>query len=150
VLHTLDRLKPGTQSAFARPLMQVAENLTRRSILVLISDLYEEPPIIVDAVNALRYRGNEMIVFHVLDPAEVTFSFDEATSLEDMETGERMPVVPEQLREQYQARVQEHLRTLQRRFGENQIDYAFFDTSTPLDQALFTYLATRERMSRVR
>lgn len=150
VLHTLDRLEPGKQTEFVKPLHKVAENLRRRSILVLISDLYEEPAAIVRAVNALRFRGNDMIVFHVLDPMEITFDFDEVTSFEDLETGERMPVVPEQLRAQYQERVQEHLSQLKKQFAENRIDYAFFDTSTPLDQGLFTYLATRERMSRVR
>ena len=150
VLHTLDRLEPGKQSEFVKPLHKVAENLRRRSILVLISDLYEEPAAIVKAVNGLRFRGNDMIVFHVLDPMEITFDFDETTSFEDLETGERMPIVPEQLRAPYQERVQEHLSQLKKQFAENRIDYAFFDTSTPLDQGLFTYLATRERMSRVR
>ncbi len=150
VLHTLDRLKPGTSTEFVRPLLKVAESLNRRSILVLISDLYEEPQVVVDAVNALRFRGHDMIVFHVLDPAELHFSFDDATSFEDLETEERMPVVPEQLREQYQEQVRNHIQVLEKRFGENEIDYAFFDTSQPLDHALFKYLANRERTSRVR
>lgn len=150
VLHTLDRLTPGRRSEFAQPLLKVAEALNRRSILVLISDLYEDPEVLLDGINRLRFRGNDMIVFHVMDPAELTLPMDDATSFQDLETGEQMPVVPEQLREQYQQQVRAHLDTLASRFGEHQIDYAFFDTSQPLDHALFAYLSNRERMSRVR
>jgi len=150
VLHTLDRLKPGKQTEFARPMSKVAESLSRRGILLLISDLYDDPDVVVNAVNLLRLRGNDLIVFQVLDPSEVTFSFHTSTTYEDLETGERIPVVPERLRTEYQQRVQAHLAALQRKFGENDIDYAFFDTSMPLDHALFRFLSKRERMSRVR
>lgn len=150
ILHTLDRLQPGTKGEFVAPLRKVAESVNRRSVLALISDLYEDPESIVLALQDLKFRGNDLIVFHVLDPAEVTLDVDNVTSLRDLETGELLSVVPDQLRAQYQERVQQHRDTLQRRLGESQIDYAFFDTSMPLDQALFTYLANRQRLSRVR
>jgi len=89
-------------------------------------------------------------VFHVLDPAEIDFPFDEAASFEDLESGDRMPIVPEALRSEYRALVQAHIAELGRLFTDSRIDYALFNTSVPLDHALFHYLATRERLRRVR
>jgi uncharacterized protein (DUF58 family) len=150
VLHALETLKPGKGTSFAGPLRKVAEASNRRSVLLLISDLYGEPEDIIEAVERLKYRGNDMIVFHVLDPAEVTLSFDGPTSLRDLETDERMPIVAEQLRDQYQEQIQNHIEVLRKGLGERQIDYGFFDTSMPLDHALFEYLMKRDHLTRRR
>ena len=153
VLHTIDRvadaeaLKP---SDYRRPLLKVAEAIHRRGIVVLISDLYDEPEAILDAVKGLRYKGNDLIVFHVLDPAELRFPYVEAASYQDLETGESVPVIPDYLREEYRNLVQQHIRKLTRSLGDNQIDYCLLDTSMPLDYALFHYLASRERLTRTR
>jgi hypothetical protein len=119
-------------------------------VLVLISDLYEEPDAILEAVGPLRFRGNDLIVFHVLDPAELDFTFDTPSAFEDLETGEQIPVVPDALAEQYRSLVRAHIDGLQERFSANRIDYALVPTSSPLDHALFSYLTTRERLARVR
>lgn len=153
LLHTLERAdRPAEESrrgALARPLHKTAEACHRRSLLVLVSDLYEDPRAVLDAVGLLRHRG-ELMVFHVLDPAEIEFPFDQPGSYEDLETGERIPVVPDSVRERYRALVADHIATLSRVLGENRIDYALFDTSTPLDHALASYLSRRQRMVRVR
>ena len=91
-----------------------------------------------------------MIVFHVLDPAEVEFSYDRPLNFEDLETGQQVAVVPETLRDQYRTLLTEHRESIARLMGNNRVDYAFFDTSTPLDLALFKYLMSRQRTSRVR
>ncbi|HEV2132068.1 MAG TPA: DUF58 domain-containing protein [Longimicrobiaceae bacterium] len=150
VLHTLDRAQAGRPGALGPPLRKIADQLRRRGIVVLISDLYEEPDAVVEAMTHLRGKGNDLIVFHLLDPAELEFPFDDATNFEDLETGERLPLVPEALREQYRELVAGHVSTLSRVLGENQIDYAMFNTGLPLDHALFNYLSSRERLSRVR
>ncbi len=150
VLHTLDRVAVGVGEGLQRPLAKVAEMIQRRGILVLISDLYEDPETVLRSVNALRHKGNDVIVFHVLDSAEIDFPFTEAAHFEDLETGERMPIVPETLRSQYRELMSGHLQTLSDRLVQNQIDYCRFVTSQPLDFALFEFLARRERMSRVR
>jgi len=116
----------------------------------LISDLYDEPDAVIDAVGPLRFRGNDIIVFHVLDPAEVDFTFDDASSFEDLESGEQIPVVPEALGDQYREMIKAHIAALQERFSANRIDYTLVNTSSPLDHALFSYLTTRERLGRVR
>ena len=150
VLHKIDRMKPGRRGTLGPPLAKVAEAIRRRGIMVLISDFYEEPEAVLDAVKVLRYKGNDLIVFHVLDPAEVEFPFDEVANYQDLETEEAIPVIPEYLREQYRKLVAEHIDRLSRWLGDNRIDYTLFDTSTPLDYALFSYLSNRQRLSRVR
>jgi uncharacterized protein (DUF58 family) len=150
VLHVLDRLKPSQPGSLRAPLHKVAEHFGRRGILVLISDLYDDPDAVIDAVGPLRFRGNDIIVFHVLDPAEVDFTFDDASSFEDLESGEQIPVVPEALGDQYREMIKAHIAALQERFSVNRIDYTLVNTSAPLDHALFSYLTTRERLGRVR
>ena len=81
---------------------------------------------------------------------EVDFPFEEAAQFQDLENGERIPVVPEKLRDEYREHIEAHLDTLKRRMLQNEIDYCFVQTSQPLDHALFEYLSRRERMSRVR
>ncbi|MEJ7811886.1 MAG: DUF58 domain-containing protein [Gemmatimonadaceae bacterium] len=135
---------------FERALAKFADSVRRRSILVLISDLYDEPRSILDAISHLRGKGNDIIVMHLLDPAELDFPFDEAASFEDLESAERLSVIPEYLRDEYRAMVAEHVATLGKLLGENRIDYTLFNTSEPLDRALFSYLSNRQRLSRVR
>jgi uncharacterized protein (DUF58 family) len=150
VLHTLDRAKAGRPGGLREPLHRMAEHFGRRGILCVISDLYDEPENIIDALKPLRFRGNDLIVFHVLDPAEIDFGFTEASSFEDLESGVQIPVVPSTLAQQYRALIRQHIDTLQSRLTENRIDYALMNTSRPLDYALFSFLAARERLVRVR
>jgi uncharacterized protein (DUF58 family) len=150
VLHTLDRTTATREGNLDRTLRKIAESFRRRSVIVVISDCYDEPDAVLAAVNNLRQKGNDLIVFHVLDPAEITFTFDRPVNFEDLETGEQLPVVPDALREQYREMVSAHRATVGRLMGDNRVDYGFFDTSTPLDLALFKYLLNRERMRRIR
>ena len=119
-------------------------------MVAIISDLYEEPDDIVAAVNELRGRGNDMMVLHVLDPSELEFPFEESANFEDLETGTRMPIVPDYLRDDYRALVAKHIDTLGRRLGGQNVDYALFDTAQPMDKALFRYLGARLKLERAR
>jgi uncharacterized protein (DUF58 family) len=150
VLHALDRVGEGRAGAIRPPLLKAAELFRRRGLVAVISDLYEEPDVVREAVLGLQGRGSDLIVFHVLDPAEIQFPYDRACSFEDVETGQRMPVVPEYVREQYRSLVAEHVARLGRELGEGRVDYALLDTSLPLDQALFAFLSRRERLVRTR
>lgn len=150
LLHTVDRAKPEGRSDLGAALRKVNELLRRRGIVVLVSDFYAEPDDVVAAVAPLKYRGHDVIVFHVLDPAELDLPFDEPISLEDLESGDRLPLVPEALRARYHELVQAHVATLGRELTNRGIDYALLDTSKPLDDALFAYLSARERTSRKR
>jgi len=150
VLHVLDRLQPSKPGSLRAPLHKMAEHFGRRGVLVLISDLYEDPDQVLEAVGPLRFRGNEIVVFHLLDPAELDFSFTDPSAFEDLESGEQIPIVPEALGDQYRELVRAHITGLTERFTANRIDYTLINTSSPLDHALFSYLTTRERLSRVR
>lgn len=150
LLHTLVRLEAGGGSGLRAPLLRLADRLRRRGIVVLISDLYEEPERVLQALTPLRAEGHDVIVFHVLDPAELDFPFDQAASFVDAETGEQLPVVPTALRARYRAMIEAHSQELSRSLRENRMDYVLLNTAQPLDVALFHYLTSRERLSRVR
>ncbi len=150
VLHTIDRIRPQRPGLLKPAIEHALGALNRRGVLLLISDFYEPPEQVLEAVRPLRYRGNDVIVFHVLDPAEIDFPYEEAGNFEDLETGERIPIVPATLREKYHDLVMAHVAHLSRKFADDRIDYALFDTSTPLDYAMFHYLSNRVRLLKTR
>jgi uncharacterized protein (DUF58 family) len=150
VLHTLDRAQPKRPGRLGPPLKKLAENFGRRGIVVLISDLYEEPEEVMDAVSLIRFRGNDVIIFHILDPAEIDFDFKDASSFQDIETDDQIPIVPDALGEQYRALVREHIAALTAKASEHRVDYTLLNTATPLDFALFRYLSSRDRLTRNR
>ena len=150
VLHTLDLARAERPGHLTAPLQKMAEHFKRRGILLLISDFYDEPDAILEAIKPLRFLGNDLIVFHVLDPQEIDFAYDDASSYEDLESREQMPVVPQSFQAQYRSLVQEHINALSTKFSEHRIDYALLNTSEPLDRALFSYLSSREKLMRVR
>lgn len=149
-LHTLDRTVAGRPGKLGVPLRQLGELLRRRGITLLLSDLYEDPEAVVEAVRGLRSRGHDLVVFQILDPAELELPFDEAAPFQDLETGERIPVIPSSARARYRELLEEHLAALQRRLGGLGADHVVLNTALPLDHALFRYLSARERKGRVR
>src|SRR3954468_17804380 len=99
-----------------RPLNDIWEHFKRRSILVLVSDFYEDPDVILEAIKPLRFAGKDLIVFHVLEPAELDFSFTDASSFEDLERGDQIPVVPHSFRDEYRKLIRGHIDTLTTKF----------------------------------
>ncbi len=150
ILHSLARAEPGKPGTLRDPLMQVGENLTSRGVILLLSDFYEEPQQVIESVRHLRARGHDVIVFHVLDPAELDFPYESPASFQDLESETMIPIVPDELAGEYRQLVGEHTAELERLFTGSRIDYTVVDTSRPLDFALFRYLSSREKMSRVR
>jgi len=150
MLHTLDRVEPVRAGRLRAPLEKIAEHFKRRSVVALISDLYEEPDEILEAIKPYRFLGNDIMVFHVLDQAELDFPYSDASRFQDLESGEEVPIVPESLRAQYRELITAHIDALRTKFSEIRVDYTLVNTSRPLDDALFSYLANRERTMRVR
>jgi uncharacterized protein (DUF58 family) len=150
LLHTLDRARAVRTGRLPEVLGRMAEHFKRRSIIALISDLYENPEVLMDALKPFRFAGSDLVVFHVLDPAEITFPYRDASRFQDLESGEEVPVVPEVFAEEYRKLMRDHIDTLTTKFAESRIDYVQIDTSKPLDEALFAYLGNRERLMRVR
>jgi uncharacterized protein (DUF58 family) len=143
VLGVIERIFPGRGTQLTAQLHQLAELLTRRGIIVLISDLYDEPQRIMEALEHLRFKGNEVIVFHVLDRQEIDFDFNEPLVLEDAESEEQLHVLPDVLRDEYRRAMRLHIDALKEGAARSRIDYELLRTSEPLDSALFSYLARR-------
>jgi uncharacterized protein (DUF58 family) len=150
VLHTLDRATPARPGELVGPLRKVAEHFGRRGIVVVISDFYAEPEEIFHAVGPIVHRGNDVALFHVMDPQEIDFPFNEASSFEDMESGDQMPIVPQKLAEDYRALVRAHIETLTKKAAQQPVDYTLLNTAMPLDYALFRFLSMRQRLARTR
>jgi uncharacterized protein (DUF58 family) len=150
LLHTLDRAKAERRGEMTVPLGNMAEHFKRRSLIVLVSDFYEDPSAILEALKPLHFLGNDLIAFHVLDPAELDFGYENASSFQDLETGEQIPVVPESFRDEYRRLIRSHIESLKTKFSEVRIDYMLANTAEPLDRLLFGYLSARERLMRVR
>ena len=150
VLHTLDRATAERPGRMGPPLTKLAEHFGRRGIVVIVSDFYAEPEEIFEAIGPIRFRGNDVVLFHILDPSEVDFSFADPASFEDLESGEQIPIVPDALADQYRSLVQAHIKELATRASARQVDYALLTTSTPLDFGLFRYLSSRDRLVRRR
>jgi uncharacterized protein (DUF58 family) len=145
ILSEIDRIQPTQQTEFRKPLRFLAEYLTRRGVIVLISDLYDEPDNIIAGLKALKAKGNDIIVFHIMDNFELTFPFEDMAQFEDMETRKKLHVIPEYLRSQYLAILHDHMERIRTALAGNRIDYCLMDTSKPLDSGLFTYLAARSK-----
>jgi uncharacterized protein (DUF58 family) len=141
----LERLQPGAQSNVARTLNDLAEAMVKRSLVVLISDLLDDPVPVVQGLKRLRFRGTDVLVFHVLDPDELTFPFRGPSRFRDLENGERITADPSTVRAQYLRELAALTTTYERELRGVGIDYVQIDTSKPLDFALVPYLAARGR-----
>ena len=144
ILRALDGL-PEAQAAgpLAPPLWRAAEASRRSGIVVLLSDLYEEPEAAVEAIRALQYRGSEVVVLQILDPAERTFPFDDVATFQDLETGDLVPADPEKIRAEYRTLMEAHIAALREKLGRDRVQHVLMETSTPLEIALRHFLRDR-------
>jgi uncharacterized protein (DUF58 family) len=146
ILLALERVGPGGTSETGKALHQVAERIRRRGLIVVISDLLDDPRTILAALKHFRHKKNEVLVLHVLDPLERSFAFGEAGMFEDLETRERLTTLPWQIRRAYQGAMAEFVERYRRECRENMVDYVLLDTRTPFDTALAEYLGKRSRL----
>jgi uncharacterized protein (DUF58 family) len=146
ILRELENLKPGNKTATAQSLHEVAERIKRRGLVVVLSDLFDDPKHVTTALKHFRHKGNEVIVMQVLDPIERSFGFGSDALFRDMETGEELMTQPWHIQNAYRESFQEFLDYYKRECRENAIDYVLLDTSTPFDKALFEYLSKRRRI----
>jgi uncharacterized protein (DUF58 family) len=145
MLVTLDRLTIGRHTNVSKPMHQLAESLNKRGMVVLISDLLDEPDRVTRGLKHFRFSGTDVIVFHVLDPDELTFPFERTTKFEDLETAEEVMAVPLVVREHYLKAMRDLIERYKRELGAAGIDYHLLTTDRPLELALLAYLSTRGR-----
>jgi uncharacterized protein (DUF58 family) len=141
---TLDGVTPGGETNIATVLEQIAATVTRRGVIVLVSDLLDEPESVLRALGYFRHRGHDVLVLHVMDPGELRFDFRGPTLFQDIESGERMLSDGGEVRGEYLAALRGFLVELQDGCRHRSIDYALMDTSQPFDRALTAYLAHRQ------
>lgn len=146
VLRELDRMAPGGRTALAESLHHLAERIRRRGLVILFSDLMASPDAVLSGLAHFRHRQHEVLVFHILDPAERTFDFGEPATFVDQETGEEVALEPWEVQGTYRKRMDAWLDRYRMECRRAQIDYVALDTSTPYDQALFAYLEKRRRL----
>jgi uncharacterized protein (DUF58 family) len=144
IFGTLSMLQAGGETRLAESLHQLAEILTRRGIVVLISDFYDQADRLKEAFQHLRFKGHDLVAFHVLDQNELDFDFsDPVLLLEDAETQEQMPVLPDVVMGGYRERMRQHVEDMRRCAAANHVDYEMLTTKQPLDFALFSFLSRR-------
>jgi uncharacterized protein (DUF58 family) len=144
VFGNLSLLEPGGQTNLSESLHQLAEILTRRGIVVVISDFYDQPDRLAEAFQHLRFKGHDLVAFQVLDQNELDFDFsDPVLLLEDAETQEQMPVLPDVVMGGYRERMRRHVDEMRQCAAANNVDYELLTTKQPLDFALLSFLSRR-------
>ena len=146
VLVALERLQLGKGTNVAKPLRDLATAIRKRGLVVLISDLLDEPERVIDGLKPLRHRGSDVVVFQILDPDELNFPFDRAARFRDMETADEILAIPASVRVSYVRRMQALVERYKRELKLAGIDHCLLETSKPLEHGLMAYLTTRRRV----
>jgi len=140
----LEQAEPRARTDFGKPLQHFQELLHRRGIAIVISDFYEEPEKIVRAIEPLRFHGNDVVLFHILDPEEIRPVLNGPALLVDLETDQELEVIPEYTKTTYRAKMEAHIEQLRSRTKGAGMDYRLLVTDQPLDEALREYLTLRQ------
>jgi len=144
VIHDkLENLKPSRKTNISKALNDLAKNIKRRGLIIVISDLLDDPKRVFGSLKHFRYRKHEVVVFQILDKAELEFPFSDFILFEDMESDLKVMADSKAIREEYLSRIRAFIEEFRDNCRKNRIDYALFDTSVPLDVALATYLLRR-------
>lgn len=145
LIRTLEEAEPQDSTGTAKALHRLAERLTRRGLVVIISDLFDEPDEILQALRHFRHNNHDVLVMHVLDPREVDFKFSSSAVFKDMETGEELTTQPVQLQRSYSSAVEEFCQEIKRGCYAQNVDYVRITTETPFDVALREYIVKRRK-----
>ena len=146
ILDELEKLVSSSATGINRSLRELGQYTKRRGLIILISDLLDEQEKVLNALKYFRFKKHEVIVFHLLDPAELELPFTDVLWLEDMENGKRILTHPEIIREKYKNILEEFVETYKLNCLRSDIDYCLINTKTPLDFALGAYLARRKML----
>jgi uncharacterized protein (DUF58 family) len=141
----LEQAEPRARTDFSKPMHHFQEFLKRRGLVVIVSDFFESPEQLVRTIEPLRFHGNEVVLFQVLDPREIAPAFRAAAVLVDLETRQQMEVTPDYARQDYRAKMDAHLADLRARTRGAGLDYFLLPTDRPLDAALREYLTIRHK-----
>ena len=143
LLHGVEQAQAGKRTDLTSPFAHLMDFLRRRGMVAVISDFWQAPDKLIETVQPLRFKGNEVVLFHLLDPEEIRPKLKHPVMLEDLETGETMEVTPDYAAHEYRDKINAHLADIESRAKGAGMDYFLVDTSRPLDAALREYLALR-------
>lgn len=146
ILKSLSRIEPSLQTNTAISLNSIAEKIKRKGLVVIISDLFDDPEKIITALKHFRHQKNEVIVFQILDPIERSFAFGQDAVFTDMETGEELTTQPYQIQKAYKESMEVFINKIKTECLNANIEYNLLDTSMPFDKALFSYIQKRSRL----
>jgi uncharacterized protein (DUF58 family) len=146
VFKKLEALTPGNDTAIAPVFHKLAATIAKRGLVIVISDLYDDPQEIMKALQHFVYKKHQIIVFHLMDPSELDFPFRKMLSFVDMETQEKLQVDPRYVREAYVAEIKSFIDGYRKECGDRNIEYALITTDTPYDRMLLNYLARRRAL----
>jgi uncharacterized protein (DUF58 family) len=145
LLAGLEQAEPAARTDFGKPMAHFQQFLNRRGIVLVISDFYEQPETAVKAIEPLRFHGSEVVLFHLLDPKEIRPDLKGPAVLVDLETEQRLEVIPDYVKTQYRAKMDHHLEEMEERTRAAGMGYHLLTTDKPLDRALTEYLSMRQK-----
>jgi uncharacterized protein (DUF58 family) len=145
VIHTLDRAHAELGTQMHKPMTRFREHIKRRGLVVVISDFYCDVEELMDNVRPLAVQGQDVILFHLLDPGEMTPNIKQSTLYEDMETGDAIEVSPAFMNKEYRERIEAHIQAIRSASSGMNADHVLINTGEPLDKALHSYLTFREK-----
>jgi len=146
LLTALEQAQPASTTSMGSALEKLAERVKRRGLILLLSDLMDEPASVMRALKHFRHRQHEVVVFHILDPYEIEFPFRQEAGFVDLETGKELLTQPWEIAKQYRERFEAWSKAYERVCLENRIEYVRLSTQTPYDVALLRYLEKRKRL----
>lgn len=144
---SLEEVTPGTLTAVSRTFHDLAEKIARRGLVIIISDLYDEPADVMRALRHFRHKKHQVIVFHLFDQAELDLPFNQLSTFVDIETQEKIQIDPKFIREEYTQQLQAFIARYRRDCSDSAIEYIQTSTATPYDMMLRSYLAGRQRLT---
>ncbi|MFC1806375.1 DUF58 domain-containing protein [Planctomycetota bacterium] len=149
MLRQLERIKVGTgvQTNVSKTFHDLAEFIRRRGLLIILSDLYDDPREVIRGLRHFRFKRHEVILFHIFDRWELDFPFRKLSDFVDMETNEEIQVDPRYVRDEYQKEIQRFIEDYRRDCSASRVEYVQTDTSVPYDFMLSSYLAKRKRLA---
>jgi uncharacterized protein (DUF58 family) len=146
LLKELDRTQSGGETDLSSTFHQLAEKIRRRGLIIVVSDLLDDPQKVVKGLRHFRHKRHEVLVFHILDPWEIDFPYREPALFRDMESDEKLVLEPESLKGEYKKRMEFFLNYYKSQCRDSLIDYVNVSTTTPFDRALFAYLTKRRKL----
>mgnify|MGYP003949708425 FL=1 len=145
ILRTLSTVESGTKTDVVKPLTDLAASLTKKSIVILITDMLDDEERIINTLQNLRGMGNDIITFQIMDDAELNFPFNEASEFIDMENNESYITSPAAIRKAYLNNLNEFLSYCKKKCQSSGVDYCLLNTAEPLDEALTSYMSKRAK-----